>query len=455
MSDWKQILGKEVPAYLLLWNQPMREKFSRDYFDFSPVLLKSLTGRIAECVAMPRTFVELARVLAVARDYGVPVTVRGAGTGNYGQAVPLQGGIVLDMSHLNRVMAFEDDQVTVEAGARMGFIESVARQRGLELRVYPSTFQKATIGGFVRGGSGGIGSITWGTLWDSLVPAMRIRAMDEALTVYEVQGEDVTPYLHDYGTLGVAEQLTIKLAARTEWVQIVAGFPGLNTAWQCAQELAINPTIKKRLVSLHEWPIPEWFRPWNQRISPGHSLLLMEVEYRASDTVKTLVDSHCGHIDLIIDPDKYHKSNGVSDFSWNHTTLWARKTSSRWTYLQTRFDPHRLQEQIQAVKLAYPEILLHFEWIRERGHLVVSGLPLIPFTNEKHLNELTDFLETNGIPVANPHTFRLEAGGRMFSGEQFWQLKERNDPQNLLNPGKLKNLSERSVLTANNGQGGV
>src|SRR5207302_1212208 len=72
--------------------------------------------------------------------------------------------IVLDMAGMERIVALEDGLLTVEAGARLIDIERQVAPQGWELRMYPSTKRSATIGGFVAGGSGGIGSITYGGL---------------------------------------------------------------------------------------------------------------------------------------------------------------------------------------------------------------------------------------------------------------------------------------------------
>ena len=71
---------------------------SRDFFWFSPILKEMLDDKRAEIVAVPRNKSDVVRVAAACARHRVPLTVRGGGTGNYGQAVPLAGGVVLDMA---------------------------------------------------------------------------------------------------------------------------------------------------------------------------------------------------------------------------------------------------------------------------------------------------------------------------------------------------------------------
>jgi len=96
----------------------------------------------------------------------VPLTIRGAGTGNYGQCIPLAGGVILDLSRLTAVKWVKPGMACVEAGAKLSAIDKVTRPQGWEIRMYPSTYRTATIGGFIGGGSGGIGSILYGQLRD-------------------------------------------------------------------------------------------------------------------------------------------------------------------------------------------------------------------------------------------------------------------------------------------------
>ena len=71
---------------------------SRDYFWYSPVLNKQLHGKSADIVATPRNEADVIRVAAACAKLRIPLTPRGAATGNYGQAVPLEGGVLLDLT---------------------------------------------------------------------------------------------------------------------------------------------------------------------------------------------------------------------------------------------------------------------------------------------------------------------------------------------------------------------
>src|SRR5262245_48702020 len=122
---------------------------SRDFFWFSPILKETLEDKRADIVVVPRDKTDVMRVAAACARHRVPLTVRGGGTGNYGQAVPLAGGVVLDMTRLDQVIWQRPGAGRFGAGARMLDIDRALVPAGHELRFYPSTRQHATIGGFV------------------------------------------------------------------------------------------------------------------------------------------------------------------------------------------------------------------------------------------------------------------------------------------------------------------
>src|SRR5260221_11208561 len=80
-------------------------RLSRDFHWYSQILEAELYDKRAEVAVQPTTEADVLALVEFAVRTGTPITPRGAGTGNYGQAVPLRGGILLDMSRMNRVLA--------------------------------------------------------------------------------------------------------------------------------------------------------------------------------------------------------------------------------------------------------------------------------------------------------------------------------------------------------------
>ena len=104
-------------AGLELLHEPSEiERFSRDAFDYSPVLAERLASCRADLVVRPADIAAVERLAAACAIHRVPLTVRAAGTGNYGQCVPLEGGVVMLTSSLRAIQNIDTKTgvVTVE-----------------------------------------------------------------------------------------------------------------------------------------------------------------------------------------------------------------------------------------------------------------------------------------------------------------------------------------------------
>lgn len=447
-TDWTKEMRGLVGEERVLVSSDQVDKLSKDYYWYSPVLEPLLRDKRAEAVAVPESEEQVAQLLAVAFRRGIPVTTRGAGTGNYGQAVPLEGGLVLDLSGLDRVLEFGEDYVRVQAGVRLGALEKKLRERGQELRIYPSTFMKATVGGFVCGGSGGIGSITWGNLWDGNVLEAVAYTMEETPRRLVIQGPGLRAYIHNYGTSGILTELKIPVSSKTEWRQTVAQFDDFESCARFARAVAADDSIRKRLVAPVEWPIPSFFRPIVKHLEPGSSACLMEIEDGGEDALAAHAAAAGGRIGYVIPSSQYRAVIGLSDFTWNHTTLWALKADSSFTYLQAGFHPTGFLDQIGSIKRRFgDEVLMHLEFMRSGGVVVPASLPLVRYTTKERLYEIIAYFRQIGVSVNDPHTWTLEMGGRG-ELEEMQAAKRDNDPRGLLNPGKLQMPAGRSERRA-------
>src|SRR5690349_9127994 len=121
--------------------QPQKVKRrSRDFYWYSPILKRQLDALTAEAVVTPRDEAEVVRTLKAALAHRVAVTPRGGGTGNYGQAMPLKGGIVLDLSELTAIRAIGHGSVRVQAGRKLAEVDAATTEHSRqELRLHPST----------------------------------------------------------------------------------------------------------------------------------------------------------------------------------------------------------------------------------------------------------------------------------------------------------------------------
>ncbi|MEU1164957.1 FAD-binding oxidoreductase [Streptomyces sp. NPDC005921] len=202
-ADAAELLGADG----VILDPAERERASRDWAHMSPILSAKLPAGHAEAVLRPASHEQIPGILSLAHRHRVPLTPRGKGTGNYGQAIPLYDGAVLDLTGCGRVLGTGDGWIRAEAGAKMSDLEAHARTTGQELWMFPSTFG-TTLGGFLSGGSGGTGSLVHKTNSDGFVQELTVVPCTADAEPFTVRDSDALPYIHAYGTTGVIATAT-------------------------------------------------------------------------------------------------------------------------------------------------------------------------------------------------------------------------------------------------------
>ncbi|KQU50285.1 FAD-linked oxidase [Bosea sp. Leaf344] len=443
-------LRAELADLTLYDDAPSLRMHSRDFFWFSPVLKPDLEGKQAELVVLPRDKAELRRVASACARHRVPVTVRGGGTGNYGQAVPLEGGVVLNMTRLNRIVSTRLGAGRFEAGANMLDIDKAVAPLGQELRMHPSTRAQATIGGFVAGGAAGAGSCTWGQI-DNLgaVIAVEVMTVEPEPRLIELRGPDILKVMHAYGVNGIITEVEVPLAPAHDWAERIAIFDTLQKAAEFGQAFTECDGIAKKLVSIHDPRIAPYLRrlaPW---LGENKAFAILMVSEPQGDELDRLVAQMGGTVTFARGAAEAraaafgeHREKGAPgplyEYTWNHTTLHALKVDPSITYLQLRFPPLRNLELLAwAERHFHEDVLFHIEFQRRQGKVYHSSLPLVRFTTAERLHEIMAQADAAGIQVSNPHSWVLNnAGWKQIDAPQP-EFKRLADPLGLMNPGKL------------------
>lgn len=425
----------------VITNPAVVERLSKDFYWYSPVLKRQLEDKRGDVVVQPLSVDEVLTVARYAGAHGVPITVRGAGTGNYGQCVPLHGGIVLDLALMDKLEEITAEGVAVcQPGLRLAPLETEARKQGWELRMYPSTIAKASVGGFLAGGSGGIGSVAHGGLRDfDNVRAFEVVTMEAEPRVVLHEGAAVHEILHAWGTNGILTRIWFALTPAVEWSQFTAAFERYEAAFAFSRKVAEGAEWTKRLVTVFEWPIPSFFTPIKQVVREGKTLALIMIERSQLDALRQAATEAGGEVTFEGEYVGPRTQPLLSDYTWNHTTLWAMKADPKWTYVQAGFDRERCAEQFRLLKARYGgEILFHIEFMKNgQGVVIPGGIPLVFFTGEERLNELIAYCREIGVFIANPHVNYLEDAGRFRADNIQLKAKQKYDPRGLLNPGKM------------------
>lgn len=442
--DW-DAFSSELSGIEIISDRAQVVKLSQDYYHFSPVLQPLLSDKTGDLVVRPASEAEVLRIAAACVKSKIPLTVRGAGTGNYGQCIPLKGGVILDTSKMNSIRWIKPGLACVEPGVKMSVFDKQARETGWELRMVPSTYRTATIGGFIGGGSGGIGSITYGQLRDrGNLHAVRVVTMEDDPRVIELRGDEVQKVNHAYGTNGIITELEIPLAPAYPWAEIIVAFDDFMTSANFGKALGDADGIIKKLICVCAWPIPAYFAAFREEIPEGKHCALLMVAESCLEPLQDLVREYGGTICYQKNAQAASKGAAIAEFTWNHTTLHARSADPSLTYLQTIFPPDQGLKLIEELYNYYgDEVMMHLEFLRINGRAIAAALQIVRYTTESRLNEIIRYHEEQGAMIANPHTYILEDGGMKSINVEQLQFKELVDPYGLLNPGKMRAWLER------------
>ncbi len=172
-----------------------------------------------EAVIKPDTAEEISRILAYCNEYIIPVTVRGAGTGLSGGALAVYGGVVLDMSRMNRIlnMDAQNFQVTTEPGVITQVLQEYVQEQGLFYPPDPSSRGSCFIGGNVAENSGGPRAVKYGVVKDYVLNLEVVLASGEIIWTGANVLKNATGYnltqlvVGSEGTLGVVTKIVLRL----------------------------------------------------------------------------------------------------------------------------------------------------------------------------------------------------------------------------------------------------
>jgi FAD/FMN-containing dehydrogenase len=425
-------------------NEKIVQQKSRDFYWYSPVLKRELEHVTGDLIVSPKNEAEVIRVLAACYRHGVPVTPRGTGTGNYGQAMPLSGGVVLSLAEMNEIKAISPGRVVCRPGAIIADIDRATRgHSGQELRLHPSTYNTASIGGFIAGGSGGVGSINFGGLRDfGNVLRLRVVTMEAEPRVLELTDEDLHKVTHAYGTNGIITEVEMPLTASYDWIDVIVGFDEFMASARYGNALACQDGILTKLITPVAAPAPWlYFKRHQKFLREGQSVCLVMVAPHALDAFLAFTRREVGEVvynSAAATPEDRKGLPPAFELAWNHTTLRALRVDPSITYLQSLYPfPNQLSLVEKMDTMFRGEVISHLEFVRFDGNITCFGLPLVKFTTEERLDEIIRLHEENGCPIFNPHRYTLEEGGMKQTDEIQLAFKREADPQGLLNPGKM------------------
>lgn len=419
VEDLSDLLGPE----LVLTDDRSLDKASQDGSYLSPILRAQWPIGRPEVVVRPTSVEQVPPIVRAAVRRGVPITSRGKGTGNYGQVVPLHGGLVLDLTALRGIDDVDPEAgtVTAEAGVRMMSLEKRLARDDSQLWMYPSTVQ-STLGGFLAGGSAGTGTIVHGRNHEGFVEALDVVYAHPDAEIVHLTGEDAQPFVHTYGVAGIIVRATVRIEPLQDWRCVYASFDDHHDAFGVVPRIhRLDPA--PRLCSADGAHVAGCLPP-DEAIPPGRASLRAIVDSSVVDEVSALVTGAGGVVEAV--RKGVNESIKVSTLSYNHPTHWLQKAEpDTWFHMECQGDA--LVERLDEVEAVYPGGTLHLE----AGHGRMFGMLNGHYTDPEAAYAGVPVLEELGVRVHSPHQYRVDHGT-----EEVRALAARTDPYGLLNPGR-------------------
>jgi alkyldihydroxyacetonephosphate synthase len=231
--------------------------------DASPIALRQAAAgtlpHLPDAVAWPRDPEQVAATLRWAQATRTPVTPYGGGSGIVGGALPVAGGLVIDLKRMNRIRAIDETSLvaTVESGINGQILEDRLQTRGYTLGHLPQSIRASTLGGWIAHRAAGVTSTRYGKIEDIVEALEIVLPTGEMLTTRAVPRSSTGPdldqlFLGAEGTYGIvtAAHLAIHHAPETRAWQAYA-FPGFDAALDCIRRV-IQQELRPAIVRLYD-----------------------------------------------------------------------------------------------------------------------------------------------------------------------------------------------------------
>lgn len=280
LDDLRRVVGPEH----VLCDEAARRVYARDSWPVAA--LRVHHGRplaAPDAVVLPGDTAEVAAVVGLLYQAGVPIIPFGGGSGVLGGTLPVGGGVVVDTKRLDRVLEINDEGlfVTAQAGILGVDLEKALARAGFTLGHFPQSIDVATIGGFVATRSAGQFSTKYGNIED-IVLALEVvlpegRVVRTKRTARSSTGPDLKNiFIGSEGTLGIITEVTLRIHVRpekreTESYEIDTFSEGLE-----AIRRVMRAGYRPAVVRLYD-PL-ETAHSFKERVTQGKCLLLFVCE---------------------------------------------------------------------------------------------------------------------------------------------------------------------------------
>ncbi len=418
---------------------------------------------LPELIAFPRTPQQISEILNLANQSHFPVIPRGAGTGFTGGTLPVEGGVVLVLTKMNKILQIDPENLLaiVEPGVVTYDLQQEVEKIGLFYPPDPASLKTSTLGGNVAECAGGPRAVKYGVTKDYVLGLEVVLPTGEIIstgvqTVKSVVGYDLTKLLvGSEGTLGVITKIILRLlplpkAKRT----MLAIFPTIEAAAKTVSQIISSRIIPTTLEFMDNATIRcvEDYLHMGLPVEAG-ALLIIEV-----DGAPEALQGEIEEIQKICQANQALETKVAKD-KQEAEDLWkARRAVSS---AVVKLNPTKINEDVTVPRSKVADILRRVEAISKKHNLIIVNFGHAGDGNI-HVNVLIDRRkpgEEDRAHAAVKEIFQatLDLGGTL-SGEHgigitkapylamelgdlgvevMKRIKKSFDPNNVLNPGKI------------------
>lgn len=409
-------------------------------------------------VALPNNVSEIKQILKVCKKHNIPIVTRGAGTSLSGGALPLENGVLLVLSKLNKILTVDIDRriAVVEPGVINIQVTEKVDEYGLYYAPDPSSQIACTIGGNVAENAGGVHCLKYGLTVNNVLSIKFLTIDgDEILLKQNQDSLDLLALLNgSEGLLGIITEIELKLTPKPETTKLItAGFSKIENCANAVKEIIKHGIIPAGLEMMDELAI----RAAEDFVQAGYpinakALLLCELDGNKTQVLKELKVVSKILKDIGAEVIKKAENNE------ERLKLWQGRKAAFPAIGRISPDYYCIDGTIPRRKLA--QILQAIAKLSQQYNLSVANVfhagdgnlhPLILYDankagelekteelGEKILNLCVDY----GGNITGEHGVGVEKLNSMcvqFNNLEltvFHNIKKVFDPQNLLNPGK-------------------
>ena len=419
--------------------------------------------RRPDIVLFPLTTEEISAIMKIAHREAIPVTPRGAGTNLAGESVPIQGGIVLCLTRMDKILSIDVESLTatVQPGVINLDLQRAVEKLGMMYPPDPASWAVATMGGTVATNAGGPRTLKYGVTKDYLLGLSVVLANGDVLktggrTLKNVTGYNLTTLIcGSEGTLGIISEIIVRLIPRPQASRTIrADFMKLENCSDAVSAIMAGGSVPASLELMDQFVVKAVERSFNLGLPTDvEGILLIQLDGtdetlgREIDQIeKSLVDNSARNIIVAKDSAESEK-------------LWLARRAAGPAVMRMR--PNIITEDVTVPVSNLTAMIRKVNEIGERHRIQVGILahagdgnlhPLIVFDKMdadeyKRVQSVCEDLipealalggtlsGEHGIGIAKAPFLKFEMDAVALGVMQ--GIKNYFDPKGILNPGKF------------------